>query len=110
MNGNIYDDLGTMNGKKTVAGEGWLAWDDGDASAVYLVTVTQNGTAGSSASTPVQRNGAVSGLWIEWDVPVPANGSKFKKGTAHATFTATVAVDDGGSDYVVTWGKDVELD
>jgi hypothetical protein len=110
MNGNIYDDLGTKNGKRTVAGEGWLAWADGDASAVYSVTVTQNGTAGSSASTPIARAGEASGAWIEWDVDVTAGGTKFKKGSAHATFTATVTVDGGAPTYVVSWGKDVELD
>ena len=110
MNGNIYDDLGTSNGKNTVDGEGWLKWDDGDAAAVYLVAITQNGAAGSSASTQIQRNGTATNVEIDWKVAVPAGGGKFKKGPAHATFTATVAVDDGLLPYVVTWGKDVELD
>ena len=109
MNGNIYDDLGTSNGKRTVDGEGWFKWDDGDASAVYLVAVTQNGAAGSSAVTPIERDGVATTDEIEWAVPVPAGGGKFKKGTAHATFTATVTIDDGIS-YTVSWGKDVDLD
>ena len=109
MNGNIYDDLGTSNGKKTVDGEGWLKWDDNDVSAVYLVAVTQNGAAGSSARTPIERNDAATTEEIEWAVPVPAGGGKFKKGTAHATFTATVTA-DGVPAYAVSWGKDVELD
>jgi hypothetical protein len=110
MNGNIYDELGTRNGKRTVAGEGWLAWDDGDASAVYSVTVTQNGAAGSSAITPIPRDGAAAGEEIDWDVEVPTSGNKFKRGTAHAIFTATVNVDGGGAAYAISWGKDVELD
>jgi hypothetical protein len=111
MNGNIDDKLQIVNGDhKTVTATGWLEFETGDPSTVWLWVGLGQGDKKPPANGAVYGEGKVkvqkpaAGEYVEWSCPAVIGGTgQYAKGKADAG----AAVKIGNEVY--PWGRQVQL-